>query len=101
MAVPRIKTKMAPSDPPTFKPLKDWTMNTVVAVGWVAALFIAALCFVLPLIPLLILISVYVLYGMVRMFRTGAPVLVDVSLFQLLGLCVAWPLALRSAALKK
>jgi hypothetical protein len=37
---------------------------------------------------------------MVRMFRTGAPVLVDVSLVQLLGLCAAWPLALRSAALK-
>ncbi|MDR3418270.1 MAG: hypothetical protein P4L83_19015 [Nevskia sp.] len=84
-----------------FKPLRDWTLNAVVLAGWAAALVIAALCFVLPLTPMLILIAVYVLYGMVRMFRTGAPVLVDVGLFQLLGLCVAWPLALRSAALRR
>jgi hypothetical protein len=81
--------------------LKNWKMRDVVLVGWIAAAAIGALCHFLPLAPLLFLISIYVLWGMVLLLRTGAPFLLEVNIVQLLGLCVAWPLALRSGLFNK
>jgi hypothetical protein len=78
-----------------------WTLDKVVAVGWAGGLLIAFLCYVLPLGWVLFALSLYVVYGMVSMFRTGAPVLLEIDLVRLLGLCVAWPLALKSGVLKK
>ena len=81
--------------------LKNWKMRDVVVAGWAAAVGLGALCYLLPLGPVLFLISIYVLWGMVLLLRTGAPFLLEVNLFQLLGLCAAWPLALRSGLFAK
>lgn len=81
--------------------LKKWKMGSVVAAGWAAAVALGALCYVLPLGPVLFLISIYVIWGMVLLLRTGAPFLLEVNLIQLLGLCAAWPLALRSGLFVK
>jgi hypothetical protein len=81
--------------------IRNWTMSAVVVAGWVAAAALAFLCYVLPLAPLLFVIAIYVLWGMVLLLRTGAPALLEVNLVQLLGLCVAWPLALHSGMFKK
>jgi hypothetical protein len=78
-----------------------WSLDKVVVAGWLAGGFIAFLCYVLPLGPVLFVLSLYVVYGIISMFRTGAPVLLEISLVQLLGLCVAWPLALHAGVLKK
>ena len=81
--------------------LGEWSLTKVVVAGWVAAVFIGFLCFELPLGPVLFVLSLYVVYGIFSMFRTGSPVLLEINLIQLLGLCVAWPLALKTGVLKK
>ena len=76
-------------------------MHGVVLAGWTGAAAIGACCYFLPLLPILIVLSVYVLLGMVKLSRTGAPVLFELNFVQLLALCIAWPLALRTRRFKE